>query len=48
VSGYEIIKCSNGEEAIQMAVENIPDLILIDIMLQGNDGFEVSKRIKKT
>lgn len=47
ISGYEIIKCDNGEDALPIAIENEPDLILLDIMLPGIDGFEVCRRIKK-
>lgn len=47
MSGYEVIKCDNGDDALQTARERIPDLILLDIMLPGIDGFEVCRRMKK-
>jgi two-component system alkaline phosphatase synthesis response regulator PhoP len=47
ISGYEIIKCDNGEDGIRQAVQMAPDLILLDVTLPGIDGFEVCRRIKK-
>jgi two-component system phosphate regulon response regulator PhoB len=47
MSGYEIIKCDNGEDAIKIAVKENPDLFLLDVMLPGIDGFEVCRKIKK-
>ena len=47
MSGYGILKCDNGEEAINLAVEHQPDLILLDVMLPGISGFDVCKKIKK-
>ena len=37
---------AEGEEAIRMISENMPDIILLDIVLPGMDGFEILKRIK--
>lgn len=47
MSGYKIIKCDNGEDAIIAALKEIPDLVLLDVMLPGIDGFEVCRKIKK-
>jgi len=44
--GYEIIKAANGEEAIEMLSCNSIDLILLDVMMPGIDGFEVIRRIR--
>lgn len=44
---YEIIKASNGFEAISLIDKNPPDLILLDIIMPGIDGFEVCKRLKE-
>jgi len=45
-SGYEITEAENGEDGLQKIVEVKPDLILLDIMMPGIDGYEVCKRIK--
>ena len=43
-----ILDCANsGREALEMAVKNIPDIILLDIMMPDMDGYEVLSRIKK-
>lgn len=44
--GYDHIEAQNGREAIQLAKEHQPDLILMDIMMPELDGFEAVKRIK--
>src|SRR5438128_7026587 len=39
--GYEVITAKNGDEAIEQAKKNQPDLIILDIMMPGKDGIEV-------
>jgi len=43
---YECMVASGGEEGLKMANDNNLDLILLDIMMPGIDGFEVLKRLK--
>lgn len=43
----DVLKASSGAEAIRMAFANPPDLILLDIMMPGLDGFEVCRVLKK-
>ena len=45
--GYEVIAAEDGETAIQLAKENRPDLMLLDIMLPNVDGFEVCRILRK-
>ncbi|MGH1397959.1 MAG: PleD family two-component system response regulator [Alphaproteobacteria bacterium] len=44
---YEVITASGGEEALEKIEAEKPDLILLDIMMPGMDGFEVCTRIKE-
>ena len=45
--GYQVFTASDGNKAIEMAKECNPDLILLDIMLPGIDGFEVCRILRK-
>jgi DNA-binding NtrC family response regulator len=45
--GYDVITAMNGEEAIELAESQDPDLILLDIGLPGINGIETLSRIKK-
>ena len=46
--GYNVIEAVDGMEAIEMATEKKPDLILLDVMIPKLDGLSVCKRIKNT
>ncbi len=45
--GFDVITAANGEDAVKLAYKENPDLILLDIMLPGIDGFEVCEILKK-
>jgi len=45
-SGYETAEAKNGEDGLQKIGEFKPDLILLDVMMPGINGYEVCKRIK--
>ena len=44
--GFEVIEADDGLSGIEMAVHELPDLILMDISLPGIDGVEATQRIK--
>jgi two-component system, cell cycle response regulator len=43
---YQVVEAANGEEALRRAVSDAPDIILLDVMMPGMDGFEVCRRLK--
>ncbi|MBU4224660.1 MAG: response regulator [Chloroflexi bacterium] len=45
-SGYEVVAASNGEEAIQLARQEMPDLILLDVRMPRKTGYEACAAIK--
>jgi two-component system alkaline phosphatase synthesis response regulator PhoP len=45
--GYDVVLCGNGNEALRLARENRPDVMLLDIMVPQLNGWEVCRRIKK-
>ena len=44
--GYDLVMAMDGEQAIEMARSESPDLILMDISLPGLDGWEATRRLK--
>ena len=46
-AGYKVITANNGLDALKLTKENNPDLLLLDLMLPGMDGFDVCKEIKR-
>lgn len=45
--GYEVVTAASGEEALAVAKEKDPGLILLDIMMPGIDGWETLSRLKE-
>ena len=48
IAGYESVPCFDGNEAVHMVRNEEFDLILLDIMLPGLDGFQVMEKIRET
>lgn len=44
--GYEVITSATGDEGLNMAIDNDFDLLLLDIMLPGINGFEICKKLR--
>jgi two-component system alkaline phosphatase synthesis response regulator PhoP len=44
--GYEVIPATNGLEGIRKAHDEGPDLVILDVMLPGLDGFEICHRLR--
>ncbi|MEM0466639.1 MAG: response regulator [Candidatus Thermoplasmatota archaeon] len=47
VSGYQVITAHNGLECLEKLERTIPDLIILDIMMPGMNGWDVAARIKE-
>jgi PAS domain S-box-containing protein len=43
---YRLVEAANGPTALQLAAETAPDLILLDVMMPGMDGYEVCRRLR--
>ena len=44
--GYELHLAENGQQALEQAADLVPDLILLDVMMPGMDGFEVCQLLR--
>ncbi|HEY9850117.1 MAG TPA: two-component system response regulator [Leptolyngbyaceae cyanobacterium] len=47
VEGYEVLEAENGATALEKVLETKPDVILLDVMMPGMDGFEVCRLLKQ-
>lgn len=45
-AGYTVLVATNGESALRRAAQSLPDVILLDALMPGMDGFEVARRLK--
>lgn len=44
--GFDVVTATNGPDALQMVRQEKPDLVVLDVMMPGMDGFEVLREIK--
>jgi two-component system cell cycle response regulator len=47
VEYYEVLTANDGASALEIVAESMPDIVLLDVMMPGMDGFEVCQRIKE-
>ncbi len=45
-ANYDVIESTDGEQALELAIRNLPDLILLDVMMPKLTGFEVCERLR--
>jgi diguanylate cyclase (GGDEF)-like protein len=46
IEGYDVVAAVDGEEALNKAIETLPDLVLLDVMMPKIDGFEVCRMLR--
>ena len=46
--GFEVFEASDGDEAMRQLLENLPDLVILDVMMPGQSGWEVCRSIRET
>jgi DNA-binding response OmpR family regulator len=46
--GFQVFQATNGPEATRMAASQQPDVVILDVMLPGHDGLEVTRQIRRT
>jgi sigma-B regulation protein RsbU (phosphoserine phosphatase) len=45
--GYQLLEAEDGEEAIELTLKELPDLVLLDIMMPKKDGYQVCEELKR-
>src|SRR5207244_9954579 len=45
--GYEVLAAARGDAALKVAARALPDLILLDVIMPGQDGFEICRELKR-
>ena len=46
-AGFDVVEAADGTDAIQMMAEHVPDIMLLDVMMPGLDGFQVMEKMKE-
>jgi twitching motility two-component system response regulator PilH len=46
-AGYQVVEAANGREGIEMALEHNPDLIFMDVVMPGINGFQATRMLRK-
>ncbi len=45
--GHDIIKATNGDEGVAVAKDKLPDIILMDVVMPGTNGFQATRQLTK-
>ena len=46
-NGYEVVVANSGEEGIIVAKENLPDIVLMDVVMPGMNGFQATRQLSR-
>jgi CheY-like chemotaxis protein len=46
IEGYQVLAAQNGEEAVEVATKELPDLVILDIMMPRLDGYQACEKLK--
>jgi DNA-binding response OmpR family regulator len=46
--GFDVLEASDGDEAMRQLLENRPELVILDVMMPGQSGWEVCRSIRET
>jgi twitching motility two-component system response regulator PilH len=46
-AGHQVVTATNGEEGVEKALAELPDLILMDVVMPGLNGFQATRKISK-
>ena len=47
-AGYDVVQAADGDEAIRVALERLPALAILDVMMPKADGYEVTRRLRES
>jgi DNA-binding response OmpR family regulator len=47
LAGYDVVTARNGAEALRKAQEQLPDLAVLDVMMPGLNGYEVTRELRR-
>lgn len=45
-SGYDVLEAKDGQQALELALANTPDLAVLDVMMPKLDGYELTRRLR--
>src|SRR5580704_11455581 len=45
-SGYDVVTARDGDEALEVAMATLPDLLLVDVTMPGRDGYDVCRAVQ--
>lgn len=46
-NGYDVLEATSGEEGVQVAASELPDVVLMDIVMPGLNGFQATRQISR-